>query len=267
MDEQTNDALVADSEVQESSQVAEAQEAEVQDEHIDNIEDVVAAPAEDADQQEEVEEADLSPRQQKRVEQLEKKAEELKLNKILDRIQGVKQPQRREQSDPLNYRDAIEAPDEVYDTLDNDRRNYGDQRYNEGLEVVKAMEFRTNIKLDLPLVREKLDKLDPADAAAIDREYLLYTGYDAQTGIVKNPDIGYADFVEAQIERAERLATNMHLKSQQNIAKQAAQTGVRPDGGGRQGIKIESAADIANMTPEQFAKNREAVYKAAGLTL
>lgn len=266
MDEQTNAAPVADSEVQESSQVAEVQEADAQDEHIDNKEDVVAAPAEDADQQEETEEAELTPRQQKRVEQLEKKAEELKLNKILDRIQSTKQ-QTRKGEEKLNYRDAIDAPDEVYDTLDKDRQTYGDQRYNEGLEVVKAMEFRTNIKLDLPLVKDKLDKLDPADAAAIDREYLLYTGYDPQTGFVKNPDIGYADFVEAQIERAERLATNMHLKSQQNIAKQAAQTGVRPDGGGRQGIKIESAADIAKMTPEQFEKNREAIYKAAGLTL
>jgi hypothetical protein len=256
-----------DTQVVESQEVTE--ESSPSNEHLnEEVAEDTSEQTDGSEQREEVEDnEELTSRQQKRVEQIEKKAEELKLTKILDRIQGTKQPQRRDASDPLNYREAIDAPDEVYETLDNDRRSFGEQRYNEGLEAVRAMEFRTNIKLDLPIVQGKLDKLDPADAQAIDREYLMYTGYDPTTGYVKNPDIGYADFVEAQIERAERLASNMHLKSQQNIAKQAAQTGVRPDGGGRQGIKIESAQDIAKMSDKEFEKNREAIYKAAGLTL
>jgi len=206
---------------------------------------------------------DLSPRQQKRVDQIEDKAKELKLNKILDRIQST--PRSNQPNEALDYRSAIEADDAVYQTLEQDRTQYGDARYNEGLELVKAMEFRTNIKLDLPLVKDRLDKLDPADAEAIDKEYLMYTGYNAETGFVKNPEIGYADFVEAQIERAERLASNLHVASQKNIAKQAAKTGVRPDGGSRSGIKIQNPGDISKLTPAQFEKNREAIYKQLGM--
>lgn len=236
-------------------------------EHL-NEEQVVEDSAETEEESTEEEtteedQPDLSPRQQKRVDQIEEKAKELKLNKILDRIQSA--PRSNQPNEALDYRSAIEADDAVYQTLEQDRASYGDARYNEGLELVKAMEFRTNIKLDLPLVKDKLDKLDPADAEAIDKEYLMYTGYDPETGFVKNPEIGYADFVEAQIERAERLASNLHVASQKNIAKQAAKTGVRPDGGSRSGIKITNPGDISKLTPEQFEKNREAIYKQLGM--
>lgn len=241
-------------------------------ENLDN-QDVVAAPEEESGSQEEeqeesdVESEELTPRQQKRVGQLEKKAEELKLNKILDRIQQTKQPVQREQRKPMDYRDTIDAPDEVYESLDQDRSNYGEQRYSEGLEQAKALEFKMNIKLDLPLVKEKLDKLDPADATALDREYLQLVGFDPQTGYVRNADVGYADFIEARIQQAERLAASMALKSQKNIAKQAAQTGIRPDGGAHKGLQISSPQDIANMSSEDFEKNKAAIYKAAGLKL
>jgi hypothetical protein len=235
------------------------------EEHLneEQVEETSENTEEESTDEETEEEADLSPRQQKRVDQIEDKAKELKLNKILDRIQSAPRPY--QQNETLDYRSAIEADDTVYQTLEQDRSQYGDARYNEGLELVKAMEFRTNIKLDLPLVKEKLDKLDPADAEAIDKEYLMYTGYNPETGFVKNPEIGYADFVEAQIERAERLASNLHVASQKNIAKQAAKTGVRPDGGTRSGIKIQNPGDISKLTPEQFEKNREAIYKQLGM--
>lgn len=250
------------------AEVVEEQESSENQENLDN-QDVVTTPDEEIESQEEeeeeAEEAELSPRQQKRVEQLEKKAEELKLNKILDRIQQTKQPSRREEAKPMDYRTAIDAPDEVYDSLSQDRQSYGDQRYNEGLEQAKASEFRLNIKLDLPIVKEQLDKLDPADAAALDREYLVMTGFDPSTGFVKNPDVGYADFIEARIEQAERLAASMNIKSQRNIAKQAAQTGIRPDGGAHKGLQISNPGDIANLSAADFEKNRAAIYKQAGL--
>lgn len=217
------------------------------------------------------EQPELTPRQQKRVDQIEEQAKEHKFNKILDRIQNARPASRQQPSvnDALNYREAIDAPDEVYDSLEQDRTQYGkqerEQGYSEGLKTAEAIEFRTNLKLDLPLVKEKLDKLDPADAEAIDRTYLQMVGYDPSTGYVQRNDIGYADFVEAQIEMAERLAANLHASSQKNIAKQAANTGVRPDGATRQGIRIESPGDIAKLTPEQFEKNREAIYKQLGL--
>lgn len=264
-----DEATVNQDDVQEE-QPQEQEQSESQ-ENLDNqsettTDEEVEAPAETEEVEDEQEE--LTPRQQKRVEQIERKAEELKLNKILDRIQRPSAaPQQQRESQPMDYRETIEAPDEVYKTLDQDRQNYGEQRYSEGLEQAKAIEFRTNIKLDLPIVKDKLDKLDPADAQALDREYLNLVGFDPQTGFVRNSDVGYADFIEARIEQAERLAASMNLKSQRNIAKQAAQTGIRPDGGAHKGLQINNPGDIAKMSSEEFEKNKAAIYKAAGLNL
>jgi len=218
----------------------------------------------DESQETEEEQPELSPRQQKRVEQVEEQAKEYKLNKILDRIQNTKQtPSQRE--NPLDYREAIDAPDEVYNTLDKDRSQYGDQRYNEGLEVAKAIEFRTNIRLDLPIVKEKLDKLDPQDAATLDREYLQFVGFNPKNGTVQHADVGYADFIEARIEQAERLARSMTQQTHKNIAKQAAQVGVRPDGSTRSGVKVQNPGDISSMSDDDFEKNRASIYKSMGL--
>lgn len=224
------------------------------------------APAEQQD------EPELSNRQQKRVEQIENQAKEYKLSKILDRIDNSKRrPESSQSADQLNYRDEIDAPDDLYDRLEKDRNQYGEERYTSGqqaaLQQMQTMEWRTNIKLDLPLVKEKLDKLDPEDAAAIDREYLLYSGFDPATGAVRNPDIPYAGFVEAQIERAERLASNLQVKSQKNIAQQAANQGVRPDGGGRQGFQVTQPGDISKLSDKEFEKYRKDIYKQLGTSL
>lgn len=272
MDEQTVAQDDDQSVIQEEVVEQEAQEVDSDDQQDINKEEVVSAPAEGEEEQQEdgVEEEEaptLTNRQMKRINQIEQKAEELKLNKILDRIQGIKSTPRQEhKSQPKDYREMIDAPDEVYETLNQDRESYGDQKYNEGLQVANAIEWKTNMRMDLPLVKEKLDNLDPADAEAIDREYLIFSGFDPNTGFINNPNIGYADFVEARIQQAERLASSMNLKSQKNIARQAAQTGVRPDGGAHKGLQISSPDDIRSMTPEQFEKNRAAIYKAAGLT-
>lgn len=269
MDEQTvvqdEDQNINEEVIDQEEQVVEPEDQE----NVNNEEEGVEDEQSENTQEGQIDEEDsgLSRRQQKRVDQIEKKAEELKLNKILDRIQGIKNtPKKDRESQPKDYRDMIDAPDEVYDTLNQDRESYGDQKYNEGLQVANAMEWRTNMRMDLPLVKDKLDRLDPADAEAIDREYLIFSGFDPQSGFVNNPSIGYADFVEARIEQAERLAASMNLKSQKNIARQAAQTGVRPDGGSHKGLQISSADDIRSLSPEQFEKNRAAIYKAAGLT-
>jgi hypothetical protein len=225
------------------------------EEQLDNVED----EAEEEDE-------DLSPRQQKRVDQIEAQAKEYKFNKILDRIQNTRTAATPvEESKPLNYRDVIEADDELFGVLEKDRET---AVANERASVNQALltsEWRTNIKLDLPLVKERLDKLDPADAEALDREYLLISQFDGKTGNVGRNDIGYADFIEARVEQAERLASNMNLRSQKQIAKQAANTGVRPDGGARSSFKIQNPGDIANMSSEDYEKNRAAIYKQLGM--
>lgn len=263
MDEQNTDAEVLQEQPAEEMQSEQQLEESTSEQHLDNNE------AEEEQQQVASEdEAPLSPRQQKRVDQIEEKAKELKFNKILDRIENsrrqAEQPSRQEL---LDYKEALDAPDDIYEQLERDRQAASSEGYNQGLAKAQAIEWKTNIRLDMPLVKEKLDKLDPVDAEAIDKEYLYYSGFDAKTGTVRNPDISYAEFVEARVEQAERLAQRLAVNSQKNIAQQASKTGVRPTGGTAQRtINVTSADDIAKMSPEEWDKNRDAILKQIGIS-
>lgn len=258
-----------DSQPLEQEQEVQAESNEQEQEQPLQEESQVATPTEEeAEEPEQEPVEELSPRQQKRVEQVEEQAKEYKLNKILDRIQQSKKPAPKKEevlpSQGMDYRQEIDAPEDVYERLEQDRQQYAEsirtQAQSDFQAQVASSQWQTNIRIDLPLVKEKLDMLDPQDAQAIDREYLYYSGYDETTGTVTNPNISYADFVEARIEQAQNLARRMNIKSQENIAKQASHTGIRPSGStGRGSTKVDSPMDIANMTPEQVEKNSKAI--------
>lgn len=241
----------------------EVVEESTSDENLNNenqeVEEADGTTEETQDTEEETTE-ELSPRQQKRVEQLTKS----KLDSILDRVtQGKAQAPTYK---PLDYKETIDADEQVITQLSNDREQYATDLQRQTDERLTTELWRRDIKSDLALVKDRMDKLDPSDARAIDREYLLYSGYDQERGRVANPNIGYADFVEAQIERAERLASNLNIKTQQNVAKQAAQTGLRPTGGASKATKISSADDIANISDADWEKNRDSYLKQMGIT-
>jgi hypothetical protein len=211
-------------------------------------------------------EEEISPRQQKRVEQIE----DMKLNKILDRVTGGKVPAQNQSGyNPLDYKQTIDADDEVVSQLSQDREQYGQDQRNQGqaeaMEQLKYVEWKNNIRFDLPMVKEKLDQLPPAVARAIDREYLLYSGADVENGKVSNPSISYAEFVEAQIERAEAIASIRNQDSQKNIVKQAAQTGIRPNGATSRPNKITSPDDIAGISQDDWEKNRASYLQQMGI--
>jgi hypothetical protein len=236
------------------------------DENLEN--EVVEEEKETVEEPQETEpqEEELSPRQQKRVEQIE----EMKLNKILDRVTGGKVPaQNRSGYNPLDYKQTIDADDEVVSQLTSDREQYGQDQRSQGqaeaMEQLKYVEWKNNIRFDLPMVKEKLDQLPPAVALAIDQEYMLYSGFDKETGRVANPNISYAEFVEAQIERAEAIASIRNQDSQKNIVKQAAQTGIRPNGATSRPNKITSPEDIASISQDDWEKNRASYLQQMGI--
>lgn len=248
----------------------EVQEETLEQEVINNEDqaDVQENEQQDQEQEDVEEEPVLSRRQQKAVDRVEAEAKEYGLNKILDRITQVKQPQAAPtRQDNLDYRQVMDAPDEVYSQLEQEREQVRAQGFNEGLNRFERFEFEQNLKSDLPLVQEKLNRLEPAAAEALDRMYLQTIGFNPDTGVPAVKGIGYADFIDAQLELANSIASTKVINSQRNIAKQAAQTGIRPDGGGRQGLQINSVEDIRNLSAEDFEKNREAIYRAAGITL
>lgn len=248
---------------------------EIQDETLEqevNDTQDVQEEQEEVVEQEEVEEVEESPglsrRQQKAIDRVEAKAQELGLTKILDRITQVKQPTNGQATTQgLNYRDVMDAPDEVIQQLENDRNNVVSQVEDRMSNQIRRSQFEMNLKLDLPLVQDKLSKLDPNAAQALDRAYLQFVGFNPQTGVPAVDGVSYAEFIDAQLELANSIATNRVVNTQRNIAKQAAQTGVRPDGGVRQGFQINNPGDISKLSPEEFEKNKPAIYKAMGIPL
>lgn len=246
MDENTNPTQTQDVEEQLDEQSNEQQHL---DNEIETTEDVVAAPAEDpSDEQEDLQ--PLTPRQEKRVNQLEQQAKELGMNKILDRIQSVREtPSQRQSANPLDYRQAIDAPEEVYDQLASDRDSYGKSQYEQGVQEAsrnsRLDKWELSAKIDYPLVADRLKSLPPEDVDVLNREYFLVSGVrqSQEGGIVDvaNPNISYADFINARLEQAERLATRMNLNTQKNVARQAANTGLRPDGTSAKPLNLNKA--------------------------
>ena len=241
----------------------EVVEESTSDEHLTNVnqdvEETVETTEETQDTEEEATE-ELSPRQQKRVEQLKQS----KLDSILERV--TQKPKAQQGYKPLDYKEAIDADEQVIDQLSKDREQYATDLQQQTNERLTTELWKRDIKTDLALVKDKLDRLDPASARAIDKEYLLYSGYDQESGRVANPNIGYAEFVEAQIERAEMIAANLNVRTQQNVAKQVAQTGLRPTGGASKATKISSPEDIANIPQGDWEKNRDTYLKQMGIT-
>lgn len=240
----------------------EVVEESTSDEHLTNenqdVEEAVETTEETQDTEEETTEG-LSPRQQKRVEQLKQS----KLDSILERV--TQKPKTQTGYKPLDYKQTIDADEQVIDQLSKDREQYATDLQAQTNERLTTELWKRDIKTDLALVKDKLDKLDPASARAIDKEYLLYSGYDPETGRVANPNIGYAEFVEAQIERAEMIAANLNVRTQQNVAKQVAQTGIRPNGTASKAKTISSPEDIANISSADWEKNRDTYLKQMGI--
>lgn len=199
---------------------------------------------EGAEQQEENSEAEKpSPRRDKRIKEL------------LDRLHEKDEPP--EKKTGLNYRDALEADDDTITKLEQDREAYGKSLYEEGLQRANSIQFHTRLELDVPKIESRYPQLDPHSAdfdadtlSDINELYLHLSGYDTKTGNVKTANLRYADFVEHQMEMADRLASKRHAESSKNIARQAAQTGIRPNGAAAKTMDLSK--DPSQMTDEEL---------------
>ncbi len=218
----------------------------------------LAQPSKGTVEPEEVEEEVAEEETPAEPEQEEAPAEAPPSNRLLTRAQKLLEkygpPQQRPASQPreqvLDYSQALDADPAVIEQLEADRQRVGQSQYNEGLRRAEFIEFKTNVRLDLPLIQEKMSKLDPRDAETLDREYLYTVGFDPQTQTVRNPNLGYAEFIEARIEMAERMGSSMSVETAKNVAKQAAATGLRPDGSSAKRLNLNQAPE--NMSIEEL---------------
>ncbi len=163
-------------------------------------------------------------------------------------------PQRQE---ALDYEKALDADPEVIKQLQADRQREGQVQYNEGLQRAEFLDWKTSLKIDAPNIEKKYPILDPkspefhpAVADAMNTWYLKMSGFDPNTQTVASNDISYADFVESNMELVEEIAGQRNAQTVKNVAKQSAQTGLRPDGSSARRLNLNK--DPKDMTMEEL---------------
>lgn len=173
-----------------------------------------------------------------------------------------------QRQEPLNYAEALEADPEVVRQLEADRQATAQAQYiqgqNEGIKRAEYLNWNTSLKIDAPQVEKKYPVLDPespefhpAVADAVNNWYLNMSGFDPQSQTIANPNIGYGEFVEGFMELVKETASEKTAQATKNIAKQAATTGLRPDGSSAKRLNL-------NQAPEKMTM--EELYAAIGQT-
>lgn len=247
--ESTNEEEVVEEQPTETS---ETEEPEVAEEATEEIEEAEEPEEAEAEPEPEPEEKPPSRRESLRIQQL---------------IQKMKQnPQQPQYTPPqgMDYAETLEADPETVQQLEADRQAYGQAYYDQGARLAESNLFHTRLEIDAPKVEAKypqLDKnspqFDPAVADAVNNWYLSTTGYDPQTNTVQNANVRYSEFVEGIMELAERAAGEKVARSSKNIAKQAASTGLRPDGSSAKTLDLNKAPeDMTNEELNAFINSR-----------
>ena len=250
-----NEDVVADESTQTSEPVEEqgVQQEEVQEEPVEEVVEEAQEEPEAPTEQAKEEPAGPSRREQLRIQQLLRKYGPPK-----------EQPQQTApfQNTGMNYEEALDADPAVIQQLEADRATIAQAQYNEGLKRAEYLNWNTSLKIDAPAVEKKYSVLDPnspdfhpAAADAINQWYLNMSGFDPETQTVNNPNIGYADFVEGFMELVQETAGQKNAQTVKNVAKQAATTGLRPDG---------SSAKRMNLNKDPQSMTMEELYAAIG---
>lgn len=236
-------------------------ESEDEPEKADDSENEQDPEPEKEDEADESEKEDKpSPRQAKRIQQLLEKTK---------RQQPVEQPapvaSQPADVKQINFRELIDAPDEVFAQLESAVEEYGKQftqpapqPQQDNTAQFETLRWETNLKIDTPKVLSKFNKINPDDkenfdpvvADSLNQEYLQTVGFDERTGLVANPNISYSDFIEARFELANLLADEKTETTKKNVVKQAASTGIRPDGSQSKRLNLNQAPE--NMTDEEL---------------
>lgn len=242
------EAIVADPSLPEETPIEESP--------AEPIEEAPPEPAQEEDKPEVPEEQPPSRREQLRIQQL--------LQRYGTPPERT-QPAPLQRKDALDYQTALDADPEVIRQLEADRQREGQAQYDAGANSTRAeiqtSEWRTILHFDAPRTEEKYGWLNPNDKAnfepaiadAINAEYKHLVGYDEKTGLVDRPGIRYSDFVEAKVELSTRLAKAMTADTVKNVAKQAAQTSLRPDGSSAKRLNLNQAPEDMTLD-ELYAK-------------
>lgn len=179
--------------------------------------------------------------------------ESLRIQQLLEKLKEKPETPTPETSGGLDYKTALDADPAVIKQLEEDRTAVGNAQYQSGLKQAQSIQFHTRLEIDAPRVEVKYPQLDkesadfkPVVANAINQWYLNTVGYDPKTDTVVNSNVRYADFVDGIFELADEVGNDKTASTSKNIAKQAANTAIRPGGGRTKGLDL-------NKAPEQMS--------------
>lgn len=189
--------------------------------------------------------------------------EQLRIQSLLKKYGPPEQRNSQfKRTDALDYQTALDADPEVIQQLEADRHREGQAQYNEGLRRAEFLDWKTSLKIDAPTIEKTYPVLDakspefhPAVADAVNNWYLSMSGYDPQTNTVANSNVSYAEFVEGFMELVQETAGQKNAQTVKNVAKQAATTGIRPDG---------SSAKRLNLNQSEKTMSIDELYAAIG---
>lgn len=187
----------------------------------------------------------MSRRKAKRLEKLEG---------LVQHLRGTPQQQQQPKPGGVDYQKMIDADPEVYAQLNQVTQSYGQEQFNAGLSAAENVRFHTRLEIDAPRIESKYPQFDkdspefnPGLASAVNEWYLATVGYDPQTDSVRNAGVRYANFVEGIMELADAMAGAKTTRTTENIARQAANAGLRPDGSSAKPLNLNKAPqDMSN---------------------
>lgn len=183
------------------------------------------------------------------------------------RVQAILAKLKEEKADPtptpspdaIDYEKAIDADPELIKRLQADRDSTNKSFFNQGLEQAKSIQFHTRLEIDAPRVDVKYPQLDktsdqfhPGLADAINAMYLSTVGYDQNKDTVRDPSIRYYDYVDSIFELASEIAGQQTAATRTNIGKQAAKTGLRPDGSSAKPVRVDMNKRPQDMTDDEL---------------
>lgn len=188
----------------------------------------------------------VSHRENKRISELTRKLQEAN-----QRPNQVNQPQSNQ---------IIGEGDYDMDQVNDLAQQYGEQRYAEGIKQASDNTmFMTRLEIDAPKVESKYeqlnpnsDKFDPGIADYTTQLFYKTVGMKAKadgTFTVENTNIRYSEFIDGMMDAVDALASSRQADSKVNLAKQAAQTGVRPNAVTK---NVYQGDDPKKMTIEQL---------------
>lgn len=248
VEEETEATEVVEPEVQETEEVTEEAEP---------TQEVEEEEAPEPTQEDE----ELSPRAKKRL-------ESLKIQQLIQQMK-TQTPTQPKSEEPLatgmDYSSALDADPDIISKLESDRTQYGQAERevgrSEALEQVKFIQFNTRLDIDAPRIESKYpvldkssDQFNPAVANALNSMYLSAVGFEAgdetKPAKVQNSNLRYADYIEGLMELADEVASEKNSQTVKNVAKQAAATGLRPDGSKAKSLDLSK--DARDMSDDEL---------------